>query len=515
MYPGWLSLNGVELSNSSRINAYLKNGIGPGGGARTRVGGCGCDALTGCQEYFLPDVDGAPWLDPCVPESAEFAGMWIEDIEGLDAPFASRQQNLSNFGGSFGGQRLNYRNVTVTAWLMGKTCCATLYGLSWLTQVLSGKVTEKCEGHPTIRCGLGEMQFFTCCPEDPDPYTHVESSSVESYLRVAKGVGLISGPNVVDRAGSCCASCGSTYLKVTFTLGIENPYLYGLTAEVAKEEPFIGIKNGLSPAEEVWLCTFSCNQEQYDLGFPFAAQYACCDEENPFRALRRQPRNEEEELYLCITSCSQAEYERGLPYAFSCDADFDFQSSLTPAKCDEPRKPPGLPVSTGCYCEPLMTRRSCIEFENPCLTSEMAVTFEVYSGGDSLVNMRIAAYQQDIDEEVFECPCGDNAEFVDFEDLECNHKVYDVLIPFIPYESTLKLNGADRTTSARLGTQTDFSRQEYMAQPGQGANGGKYLMIPPRKRICLVAYADAGIYTCTHPDAHWSAYATKADLVCA
>ena len=516
MYPGWMALNGIEVANSSRMNTYLKNGIAPGGGARTRVNMCGCDAITGCAEYDTPLTDQAPWVDNCAEESLDFAGLIIEEIEGLDNPFTNRQTSQSAFGGSLGPQRLNLRTVTITGWLIGKTCCATLYGLTWLTQLLSGKIYDECNGDPAVNCGLGEMQFFTCCPEDPSPYEHIESANVGKFMRVAKGVGLISGPSVIDRFGSCCSDCGSTYLQVTFTLGIENPYLYGATQIVSQDEGFLGLPvDTLTDAEKVWLCTFSCDQSQYDLGMPFPAQYSCCDEENPFRALRRKPRNAEEEAYLCITSCSQEEYERGLPYSFSCDADFNFDDSITDAQCDEPPSPPGLEISQGCYCEPLMTRRSCTVIENSCLTAEMAITMEFYSGTDSLVNMRVAAYQQDIREEPFVCPCGPEGEFVDFDDLECNHKVYDLRIPFIPYESTLKVEGASRKTMAKLGTQTEFSRQEYMAQPGSGASGGKYLMIPPGKRICLVAYADAGIYTCTSPEATWSVYATKADLVCA
>lgn len=180
----------------------------------------------GSDRYLTPALDGAPWYDEAVAESAEFAGLYVEEVTGFDSVVERELTDLAMVGGSLGPLRYRSRSLTVTGWLRAKTCCAAEYGLSWLAEALVGD--NGCDD-----CAIGDLSMFRCCvPEgvsDPDPV---------DYARLLHRVALVDGPKVVDRAGTCCADCSSTMLKVQFTLASESPYIFSDAEWITFEENF-------------------------------------------------------------------------------------------------------------------------------------------------------------------------------------------------------------------------------------------------------------------------------------
>ncbi|HUW00731.1 MAG TPA: hypothetical protein VMW08_00125 [Acidimicrobiales bacterium] len=169
----------VEIWNNDRVLHYLQGdplgltGSPPVNGLKhktTRVEvNCGCTTLRPlyCEKgsgtdgaYRSPELDGAPWYDPDVPESAEFAGLIVETIEGFDSVVRRTVTDAAIRGGSLGPQRLGARTLTVTGWLRAKTCCAAEYGLRWLEAALTGGACDDC--------ALGELSMFRCCPPDDE-----------------------------------------------------------------------------------------------------------------------------------------------------------------------------------------------------------------------------------------------------------------------------------------------------------------------------------------------------------
>jgi hypothetical protein len=179
--------------------------------------------------------DNPPWYDPDVPDSADFYGLFVEDITGFDSVVQRDLTAASIYGGSLGPLKLGPRTLTVTGYLFAKTCCGSEYGLHWLNEALIG--STGCDD-----CALGDFFMLKCCPpEGADPI---------DYGRLLHRTGLVDGPKVVDKFGTCCDQCGYTTLKVQFTVASELPYIFSDLTFPVFEEPF--------GATEYERCFFDC-----------------------------------------------------------------------------------------------------------------------------------------------------------------------------------------------------------------------------------------------------------------
>lgn len=245
-------LCGTELWNVERFRAYLANGVSPAG---MRYKGSGCPALadlvpllTGGDGptggYALPELDPAPWYDPLLPESQNFAGVLVTKAtlgQPLDRDFF---QNAGP-GGTLTYPRLQGRTLDVEATLVGRTCCATQHGLRWLTQALLGGSPDACD-----EC---DMTFLTCCPCEPgdeclvvdgEPYYRPtpddEWARGLDFGRQLKRVGVLQAPTVVGVSGrSCGCGCGPV-AQVEFTLAASLPWVTTLGTTLEADLPVGG-----------------------------------------------------------------------------------------------------------------------------------------------------------------------------------------------------------------------------------------------------------------------------------
>ncbi|TDC29499.1 hypothetical protein E1211_25920 [Micromonospora sp. 15K316] len=218
MLNEYLLLEATEIFNGARLEAYLDSVGSP----LDTHGLCGCPTLTaevlGDAPYTTPAEDNAPWYDPDVPESADFAGLMVLSIDGLDDHPVTRQVTTAVAGGAaLGPARVQPRTIVVTALLLGASCCAVDYGLRWLAQALSGCTGESCGGD----C----LTLYNCCP--PEGATAAE---FERHRRTLRRVALVDGPTVVARNGDGCTSgtcsVGSDILTVEFTLVAATPWMW-------------------------------------------------------------------------------------------------------------------------------------------------------------------------------------------------------------------------------------------------------------------------------------------------
>ncbi|MGW1352844.1 hypothetical protein ACWCQE_26780 [Streptomyces sp. NPDC002409] len=198
MYTDYMNLGGVELFNSARLEAYLDSV----GSALDSVGGCGCPTFdaehVGDAPYTTPWDDEAPWWDEDVPESADFAGLLVLSVDGMDDHPVTRSVTGAVAGGAaIGKPRVGPRTITVTGVLLGATCCGVEYGLRWLAQALSG-----CDDG----CGGGDcLTVYNCCPlEDEDP-----TEFAARHRRTLRNVALTDGPRVIARNGNGCTGSGA------------------------------------------------------------------------------------------------------------------------------------------------------------------------------------------------------------------------------------------------------------------------------------------------------------------
>ncbi|WP_433341747.1 hypothetical protein [Streptomyces sp. CA-253872] len=220
MLEHYLTLGGVEIANHARLRAYLET-VGSPLSAPTV---CACDTfdgdLLGEEPYTDPATDDAPWYDPDIPESAEFAGLMVLSVDGMDDNPITRTASTAVAGGAaFGGRRVQPLTITITGVLLGATCCGVDYGLAWLREALAG-----CDGGG---CGGDCLTFFQCCPSDD---VTGEDEFRERYERTIRRVALTSGPTPTARAGSGCSagecSTGADMITVEIVLTAATPWAW-------------------------------------------------------------------------------------------------------------------------------------------------------------------------------------------------------------------------------------------------------------------------------------------------
>ncbi|MGW1539738.1 hypothetical protein ACWCPM_05580 [Streptomyces sp. NPDC002309] len=215
----YVTVGGVEVVNHTRLNTYLQTVGSP----LDSTAVCSCESLTaemvGDLPYNTPEEDEAPWYDPDVPESAQFAGFLLLNVEGLDEnPVRRIVTNGVAGGGAIGPARAEPRTMVFTGILLGATCCAVEYGFHWLGEALQGCTVGQCEGD----C----MTLFNCCPGaemSPDEFA-------EKHRRTIRRVALVDGPRVISRAGDGCVGgdceSGADIVGVEFTLTAGTPWLW-------------------------------------------------------------------------------------------------------------------------------------------------------------------------------------------------------------------------------------------------------------------------------------------------
>lgn len=392
----YLNMCGTEIWNRERTYQYARHGLVS---TNIKQGSCASiPDLIACVEdqppvpdgYRLPELDPAPWYDPAIPESWNFAGLLVLEAKLSTTLDRRLTQNIGH-GGTLTRARFGGRTLDVHGVLLGKTCCAVTYGLRWLTQALLGSFCGECEG-----C---DMTFLTCCPvdsgeddclvmfEDGAPVPYYRSSAPGSlewqrgsdFARQMFAAGLISGPDVVACHGSSCGCTCSNMTEVDFTIGIGNPWLYRLENVLASEVALGHDEEG------------ECD--------PCAVTFVKSDD--------------------CVFC----------PDPGDCGDDPDCG--------DPPIKPPvgNLPQNE-CGCIPLHSKRVCVPVPASTEWFEQALIIELYAGASPLRNVQIRAFQNPLGYD-----CCDAAITGYFDDCAA---CATLLVDYVPAYGTLVFDSAKR-----------------------------------------------------------------------
>lgn len=252
----FMSLCGNEITNAARLKAYVDHGIRP---SRFNIIPRGCDGLDAIipaagseppvDGYGLPELDPAPWYDISAPESQNFAGLMVTEVT-VSAPYTRTVTDNIGTGQTLGRLKVQGRSLVVKGWLIGKTCCATGYGLKWLTSVLAGGAC------PDGKCDGCTLDYLDCCPTIGEgegdciitdggiyvrPEEDAEYARADDFFRRMNGVGVSDGPNVLDQKGSSCGCGGSPLVEVEFTLASSSPYFNSFGTAMVIDQPLIDI----------------------------------------------------------------------------------------------------------------------------------------------------------------------------------------------------------------------------------------------------------------------------------
>lgn len=239
VHKGFLSFGGNEIVNNSRSKMYLDKA----GCAASWIIGRPADGIAdalGESRYNEDDTADAPWFDPDVPDlAARFYGVYALSIDGLDDSTTSAQMVESvTKGGRLGRSRKATRPVRVRAVLSARGQDALEYGKLWLDAVLDG---HNCSQHGLV-CGVGDAEFFAAAPPmralpDSGQTDEEYQAEVNPLRRFLHGVGTTSGA-IVTRTFN---ENGLFGCFVEFTLGAEDPSIYGVTRtiEVNPTVPYV------------------------------------------------------------------------------------------------------------------------------------------------------------------------------------------------------------------------------------------------------------------------------------
>lgn len=239
-HPGWLCLGGMEIINQDRVSTYAQSGWAQSGWDLSGCDTCGPELALALEEsngaYSNPGSDRAPWFSTTEPNSFDFGGFYVLDVDGLGAGKTSRTQTPRASGrGSFLGPEIQESpQIVVTGLLVGRTACAVAYGFRWLSMALRGSAcTDGCEGD--------DLTFLDCCPDlcDEDPSFTSYAACIEPHYRTLKDVRLVSSPNITAQFGDSCSCCpnSASMLQVTFTLAASQPCVYRDPVQVVTDTP--------------------------------------------------------------------------------------------------------------------------------------------------------------------------------------------------------------------------------------------------------------------------------------
>ncbi len=339
-YLGFLCLGGRQIVNDCRTLQRVADGYGPPG-----IVCRACDPCCGDLSAGLGFPDGynptdLPWYDG-TQESVDFAGLLIENIEGLEpGGFTRPVVETSGIGAVIGAGRQSAPTIIVTGLLLAASCCAQEFGLSWLRQAL------KTSCAPGIGCAGEDLLFLSCEPESPDEDCgEVDFEEwLAPYYRTLKGVALVDGPRVIERMPRACAECEACPIyRVQFTLAASKPCVF------------------LDPTEIIGPTSFECSELGADC--IIWDEEETCDEDSDCGTL------------------------------VNCSTDPDCPASVAP--------PTVPPITNPCVeeCISTITCRVCVDIPADTFPSfaEGTLVVTIYAGSEPLRGINLKIWKNPLD----------------------------------------------------------------------------------------------------------------------
>ena len=389
-WQGWFEYDGTEIINVARVEQYaktmklawfrplFKNDALPymlGDGLR----------------YSTPMLDDAPWVDPDVPASLAFYGVYPLDVTGIeDSSRTSTPIESIVEGGLAGAIRHASKTVVFNCILLAGSGEAMDHGIRWLKQALLGGACSPRQ----LLAGQGASLCYLSA--SPDMYLPSE---------VGQGVTEEAGGVYVDDPEECLRPYLRSLRKVLFTTG-----------------PTVTSKREITDGSLVWTVTFSAIAgSPYELGaeVPIIEGFLDPEVDVPWVG-GVEPEGGMIDLNGYIApegECATVTY----------DPVYD---PLCPAVIPPPSVP-GIPL--GCYTPPRNWRRRqfTIPRQYVPLWGEVVPKVEVHAKEADLRNLRLRFYADPyVEGSIADDPCA-----------YCG----DIVVSYVPHNHTLVLDGAEQT----------------------------------------------------------------------
>jgi hypothetical protein len=247
-WEGYLTLDGTEIINVSRTEAYASHDRAPWFKPVHR--NPYLRTLLGHEGYTTPDMDDAPWYDEDAAESANFWGVYPLSLDGIDS--SSRVATITEFltpGGSPGRTRHAVKTIVCQCVLIGADEMAVEYGMRWLRRATMGAVASaRLADSTTLGATLGylsvapDLDITVAVPDTDDDTVFLDggdafegggdevpitpSAALREFSRYLRSAKVVDGPTVL-RKRSMSGPCGGEAWVVTFTVAAGDPYEYG------------------------------------------------------------------------------------------------------------------------------------------------------------------------------------------------------------------------------------------------------------------------------------------------
>lgn len=215
--PSLVCFGCSDIVNNQRTQVYVNWAQAQG---KFDAGCCPKVDFTWCDEddaeFTDPVTDEACWFDPNYPESADFLGVYVNDIDGLenDNYVRSISPNLGD-GTSFGRGALGGKTLTFDVILFATSCAGLEWGRRWLQRTLRGSGCNHAT-RGSGKCGTHELKIRTCCPTDTGA-----DAGIRIFPRVALTVGVVRADG--ERRDKCC----DVYQRFTFVISTSTAAAFG------------------------------------------------------------------------------------------------------------------------------------------------------------------------------------------------------------------------------------------------------------------------------------------------
>lgn len=218
------------------------------------------DSWSGLREFlddpsYRPEL--APWFSTRIPESGEFGGVWVMDVQGLGPTPVSRDiVELAGHGAMAGPYRDSSRKIAFEALLIGCTNAGVEYGLSWLSCLLRS----------TNSTDTSVLRYFNANPTN-------SAADPSSLVREVHGLVLTSEPKVTQSVATVRdRTPQATMYRVTWEMVAVTPWAYLPTITVPVDW------DAVTRQPVNWIHAADCHKPSTCLDMPVMFSATCVPE---------------------------------------------------------------------------------------------------------------------------------------------------------------------------------------------------------------------------------------------
>lgn len=266
-WDGYFELDGVEIINVSRTEAYAKGMPW----FKPLFGNPFLATMLGHREYRTPLQDDPPWADPDDIDSYDFLGVYPLSVEGIDSSTRSATVIESTVdGGVAGSVRHGTKQMPFNVALVAASEAGAVYGAKWLRMALNGSVCGPGGGFGGALCYLSSEPLMEPLSDIPDGAQYAVlsggSASMQADTPLLEGGNAATTVTEEQFTGGDADDPVPLLLRSTSIFDAESdttpedcltPYLRSLRKTTVITGPTVTSRRTLRSGGAVWTATFT------------------------------------------------------------------------------------------------------------------------------------------------------------------------------------------------------------------------------------------------------------------